>query len=241
MPRRDPRAPSAAGSSRLARAGRSFQDQGAFRAQGAREVVEALQAEAFEELPCRPVQNGATGGLFATPFFDEAPRGERVEGLVAVDAADRLDFGSRHRLAVGDHRQRLQRGRREPEPVGAEVGRDLRRVLRGRHDREADRGRVAEERSEAHTLLRRNERFDLGGALLHRVALAWRDELLLTLACGERENARPRRRERIDLAAPRRKLDRAALAMEAALAGTKPRTQDRKSTRLNSSHLVNSY
>src|SRR5438876_1538173 len=138
MPRRDRRAPSAAGSTRLARARRyapgdgcpRFQDERAFRAERSRQVVEALQAEAFEELPCRPVQNGATGCLFATPLLDQSPGRERVEGLVAVDAPDRLDLSAGDRLAIGDHREGLEGGRGEPKADGAEVGRDLRRVRR---------------------------------------------------------------------------------------------------------------
>src|SRR6266851_1648469 len=105
MRRRDRRAPSASGSSRVARgwARRSAPpsragDEDALGTQRARQVVEALQAEAFEELPCRPVQNGPTGGVFATPLLDEPARGERVEGLVAVHASDRLDLGARDRL-----------------------------------------------------------------------------------------------------------------------------------------------
>src|SRR5256885_12005049 len=109
MPRRDRRAPSATGSTRLARPRRlrSLEDYLSLVTQRARQVVEALQAEAFEELPCRPVQDGATGGLFATPLLDEPPRRERVEGLVAVHAADGFDLGSRHRLPVGDHGKRF--------------------------------------------------------------------------------------------------------------------------------------
>src|SRR5213594_3074602 len=111
MPRRGRRGPFATGSSRLARAcaprsgpaaPASFQDERALGAERPRQLVEALQAETFEELPCRPVQDGATGGLFATPLLDEPPRRERVEGLVAVHAADGFDLGSRHRLPVGD-------------------------------------------------------------------------------------------------------------------------------------------
>src|SRR2546422_2903814 len=94
-----------------------------------------------------------------------------------------------------------------------------------RDDREADRGRLAEERSEAHPLLFGDELFDLGGALLHRVALTRRDHVLLALALREGEDARPRRRESVDLAATRGQLDRAALAMERALAGAKPRAK----------------
>src|SRR5882672_4482528 len=135
MPRRGRRALSAGGSTRLARPRRlPLEDERALGTQRARQVVEALQAEAFEELPCRPVQNGATGGLFATPLLDEPPRRERVEGLVAVHPADRLDLGASHRLAVRDDREGLEGRRREPQTVGAEVGRDLWRVLRGGHN-----------------------------------------------------------------------------------------------------------
>src|SRR5438552_17419155 len=127
MPRRDRRAPSATGSTRVARPRRlrSLEDERALGTQRARQVVEALQAEAFEELPCRPVQDGATGGLFATALLDESPRRERIEGLVAIHPADRLDLRAGDRLAVGDHRESLQRSRREPQAVGAEIRRDL--------------------------------------------------------------------------------------------------------------------
>src|SRR5437899_7258846 len=106
MPRRDRRAPSATGSTRVARPRRlrSLEDERALGTQSARQLVEALQAEAFEELPCRPVQNGATGGLFATPFLNEPPGRERIEGLVAIHAADGLDFCPGDRLPVRDHR-----------------------------------------------------------------------------------------------------------------------------------------
>src|SRR6266568_6120104 len=114
MRRRDRPAPSAAGSTRLARARRyapggpcpRFQDEGAFRAERPWQVVEALQAEAFEELPCRPVQDGATGGLFATPLLDESPGRERVESLVAVHAPNRLDLGAGVGLGISHHRER---------------------------------------------------------------------------------------------------------------------------------------
>src|SRR5205823_13411786 len=125
MRRRDRRAPSAAGSTRLVRSRRyalrfasggplplgpcpRFQDERALRAEGPRQVVEALQAEAFEELPCRPVQDGATGGLFATALLDESPRRERIEGLVAVHPADRLDLRAGDRLRSEEHTSELQ-------------------------------------------------------------------------------------------------------------------------------------
>src|SRR5205809_7611043 len=109
MRRRDRRAPSAAGSTRLVRSRRyalrfasggplplgpcpRFQDERAPRAEGPRQVVGALQAEASEELPCRPVQAGATGGPFATPPPHEAPRRQRIPGLVASPPPGRLDL-----------------------------------------------------------------------------------------------------------------------------------------------------
>src|SRR5207237_10547196 len=110
MPRRDRRAPSATGSTRVARPRRlrSLEDERALGTQRARQVVEALQAEAFEELPCRTVQDGATGGLFATALLDEPPRRERVVGLVAVHASDRFDVGAGKWLAVGNHGNRFR-------------------------------------------------------------------------------------------------------------------------------------
>src|SRR5207245_2975496 len=83
-----------------------------------------------------------------------------------------------------------------------------------RDDREADRRRGTEERSEAHLRLRRDELLDLRGALLDGVALGRRDDVLVPLACREREHAREGGRERVDLTAARWQLDRAALAME---------------------------
>src|SRR5207237_8064174 len=49
------------------------------------------------------------------------------------------------------------------------------------HDCESDRRMIAEEGSEADALLFGDERLDLRGALLDRVALARRDDVLFTL------------------------------------------------------------
>src|SRR5437660_3570270 len=94
-----------------------------------------------------------------------------------------------------------------------------------RDDGEADRRRAAEERSEAHPPLRRDQLLDLEGALLDRVALPGGDDVLLTLLRRERQHSPKCEGEGIDLAAPRRQLDRAALAVERALAGAETRTE----------------
>src|SRR5205823_6819026 len=99
------------------------------RREGARQIVQALQTEALEELPCRSIQDGPTGSLFATPLLDQPARRERVNRLIAVHPTDRFDLGTGHRLFVRDHREGLQGGRRYSETVRAEVGRDPRGVL----------------------------------------------------------------------------------------------------------------
>ena len=47
------------------------------------------------------------GGLLARDLDDQAPLGQVLEHRFAVHAADRLDHGLGHRLAVGDDRERL--------------------------------------------------------------------------------------------------------------------------------------
>ena len=55
---------------------------------------------------------------------DESAVQEAAHDMARVDAADALDRPARHRLAVGDDGQRLQRRRREPHGVRAEVSGD---------------------------------------------------------------------------------------------------------------------
>ena len=102
--------------------------------QDGRERVERRQPEAFEELPGRAVLERAARRLAPAELFDETSRHERVDGLVAVDAADRFHLGARHRLAVRDDRERFECRRREPQPVSAEIGRDVRGHLGGGRD-----------------------------------------------------------------------------------------------------------
>ena len=75
-----------------------------------------------------------------------------ADRVVGVDAADPLDAPLGHGLAVGDDRQRLERRRRQPDRVGADVARDQRAGLgRGREldavagdDAAGSRGRASD-------------------------------------------------------------------------------------------------
>ena len=55
---------------------------------------------------------------------------QRADRVVGVDAADPLDGRLRDRLAVGDDRERLERGRREADRVHADVAGDQRAGVR---------------------------------------------------------------------------------------------------------------
>ena len=73
-------------------------------------------------------------GVSARPCSATRRRCSRLRSdVVRVDAADALDHAARHRLAVGDDGQRLERGRRQPNAVGADVAGDQRARL-GRRD-----------------------------------------------------------------------------------------------------------
>src|SRR6266540_1084257 len=85
-----------------------------------------------------------------------------------------------------------------------------------RYDSPSQRGLGAEQLGERHPLALGDDRFDLGRALLHGVALRRRDHALLARARRERQHLGPRGRQRHDLAAARRQLRRAALTMEGA-------------------------
>ena len=81
------------------------------------------------KLHARGVQDGAAGRLRATLLVDEAPVQQAAYDVAGVHAPDALDDAAGHRLPVGDDGQRLQRGRREPHGVRAEVARDERATL----------------------------------------------------------------------------------------------------------------
>ena len=80
-----------------------------------------------------PYRNGRPGALGAAELDDEPAMEQRPERVVRVDAADPLDRRLRDRLAVGDDRERLERGRRQADRVGADVAGDQRAGL-GRRD-----------------------------------------------------------------------------------------------------------
>ena len=74
-----------------------------------RQVVEARQPEPLEELEAGAVQDRPAGRVRAAELHDEPPVEQAPDRVVRVDAADPLDGGLRHGLAVGDDRQRLER------------------------------------------------------------------------------------------------------------------------------------
>ena len=71
----------------------------------------------LQELLRRPEEDGAADRLPAAALLDQPPVDERGHGAVALHAADLLDLHARDGLAVGHHRQRLQRGLGERLPA----------------------------------------------------------------------------------------------------------------------------
>ena len=98
-----------------------------------RQLLEARQAEALEELEAGAVQERPAGRLRPAQLDDEAPVEQRADRVVRVDAADPLHRRLGHGLAVGDDRERLERGRREADGVDADVAGDQRAGV-GRRD-----------------------------------------------------------------------------------------------------------
>ena len=69
-----------------------------------------------------PIQDRTTRRVAPSDLGDEAPMEERAEDVVAVDAADALDLAPGAWLPVGDHRQRLERRRRQACLLAGRVG-----------------------------------------------------------------------------------------------------------------------
>ena len=61
-----------------------------------------------------PVAHGAAGPALAPGLGDQAALDERRDGRVGGNAADARDLGPRHRAEVGDDRDGLEGGLREP-------------------------------------------------------------------------------------------------------------------------------
>ena len=68
----------------------------------------------------RAEQHGLAGTRIAADGVDIAPRLQRAQHSVGVDAADRGDLRTRDRLLVGDDGERLQRRGGEPRPLVTE-------------------------------------------------------------------------------------------------------------------------
>jgi len=86
-----------------------------------RQVVERGQAEPLEELEAGAVQDRAAGRVRAALLGDQPSVQERPHRVVRVHAADPLDGGPGHRLAIGDDGKGLERRRREAHGVDADV------------------------------------------------------------------------------------------------------------------------
>ena len=108
-----------------------------------RHLVEAGQPEALEEFEAGPVQERPAGRLGPAELDDEPAMQQRPHRVVGIDAADPLDGRLRHGLAVGHDRQRLERRRREPDGVGADVAGDERAAFRRRSRARPGRRRSA--------------------------------------------------------------------------------------------------
>lgn len=74
------------------------------------EVLEELQGGAIEKWPARLVQ--------PADWLDKLSSDQGLQYAVTIDPADRFDVAARQGLAIGNHRQSLERCRRQP---GGEV------------------------------------------------------------------------------------------------------------------------
>ena len=77
-----------------------------------RQLLEARHPEPLEELEAGAVEERPAGRIGPAQLHDEPAVEQGADRVVRVDAADPLDRRLRHRLAVGDDRERLERRRR---------------------------------------------------------------------------------------------------------------------------------
>ena len=82
-------------------------------AQG-RQLAQVVQAEEVEELLGRAVEQRPTDLLALAQDAHQAAVEEQLERRARVDATDLIDLGARDGLAVGDDRQGLELGARQP-------------------------------------------------------------------------------------------------------------------------------
>ncbi len=79
-----------------------------------RQAAQVAQVEELEELLRGAVQQRPARLVALADDLDQVPLEQRLDDRAAVHPADVLDLGPGHRLAVGDDRQRLERGAGEP-------------------------------------------------------------------------------------------------------------------------------
>ena len=77
------------------------------------QIGQVVEAELVEELAGRAVHERPADDRLAADHLHQLAADQRVEHARRVDAADLGDLGRRHRLAVGDDRQRLERRHRQ--------------------------------------------------------------------------------------------------------------------------------
>src|ERR1700676_5041182 len=87
---------------------------GALQFVDAGKISRGVEAEMRQERLRRAVSDRSAGRAAATAYAHPFGFEEQVQRAFAGgDAADRLDVGPRHRLVIGDDRQRLEGGARE--------------------------------------------------------------------------------------------------------------------------------
>src|SRR5437588_10802049 len=83
-----------------------------------RKVREGPEPQPFEELRGRPVEHRPARALLPAHLLDEPPLAERSQHPIGVDATNAGDLVAGDGLLVGDDRERLQGGLREPGVAG---------------------------------------------------------------------------------------------------------------------------
>src|SRR5439155_24725071 len=78
-------------------------------------LARVLEPEVHQEIARGPVEDRAPDHALAPRRDHQFLFHQRVDDAARIDPADLLDFGQRHRLAVGDHGQRFERLLREPD------------------------------------------------------------------------------------------------------------------------------
>src|SRR5438105_1724681 len=81
---------------------------------GARQLLQMTQGEVLEKHRRRAVHQGTAESLSAADDIDQATFMERLQHSADSDTTNLLDLGATDRLAIGNDRERLERGGGEP-------------------------------------------------------------------------------------------------------------------------------